>query len=33
MSKGIRFTDAFKQNAVARVVVRGYTVKEMVQWL
>ena len=25
MSKGIRFTDEFKQDAVAQVVERGYT--------
>lgn len=26
MNKGIRFTDEFKQDAVAQVVERGYTV-------
>jgi len=29
MSKGIRFTDEFKQDAVAQVVERGYTVNEV----
>jgi transposase len=28
MSKGIRFTDEFKQDAVAQVVERGYAVSE-----
>jgi transposase len=28
MSKGIRFTDEFKQDAVAQVVERGYPVSE-----
>ena len=29
MSKGIRFTDEFKRDAVARVVERGYAVSEV----
>ena len=29
MSKGIRFTDEFKQDAVAQVVERGYAVSEV----
>ena len=31
MNKGIRFTDEFKQDAVAQVVERGYAVSE-VKW-
>ncbi|MFT4742391.1 MAG: transposase [Yoonia sp.] len=30
MNKGIRFTDAFKQGAVAQVVERSYAVSEVV---
>ncbi len=33
MSKGIRFTDEFKQDAVAQVVERGYAVSEVAQRL
>jgi transposase-like protein len=33
MSKGIRHTDEFKQNAVAQVVERGYVVIELEGWL
>ncbi len=33
MSKGIRFTDEFKQDAVAQVVDRGYAVSEVVERL
>jgi transposase len=29
MNKGIRFTDEFKRDAVAQVVVRGYAVSEV----
>lgn len=29
MSKGIRFTDEFKKDAVAQVVDRGYAVREV----
>ncbi len=29
MSKGIRFTDEFKRDAVAQVVERGYAVSEV----
>ena len=29
MNKGIRFTDEFKQDAVAQVVERGYAVSEV----
>lgn len=29
MNKGIRFTDEFKQDAVAQVVERGYSVSEV----
>jgi transposase len=31
MSKGIRFTDEFKQDAVAQVVERGYAVGEVAE--
>ncbi len=33
MSKGIRFTDEFKQDAVAQVVERGYPVSEVAERL
>ena len=33
MSKGIRFTDEFKQDAVAQVVERGYSVSEVAERL
>ena len=33
MAKGIRFTDEFKQDAVAQVVERGYAVSEVAQRL
>lgn len=33
MSKGFRFTDEFKQDAVAQVVDRGYAVSEMAKRL
>ncbi|WVX48807.1 hypothetical protein ROLI_018890 [Roseobacter fucihabitans] len=33
MSKGIRFTDRFKQDAVAQVVERGYAVSEVAERL
>lgn len=33
MNKGIRFTDEFKQNAVAQVVERGYAVSEVAERL
>jgi len=33
MAKGIRFTDEFKQDAVAQVVERGYTVSEVAERL
>ena len=33
MTKGIRFTDEFKQDAVAQVVERGYTVSEVAERL
>ena len=33
MSKGIRFTDEFKQDAVAQVVDRGYAVSEVAERL
>jgi transposase len=33
MSKGIRFTDEFKQDAVAQVVERGYAVSEVAERL
>ncbi|EAQ96126.1 transposase [Congregibacter litoralis] len=33
MSKGIRYTDEFKQEAVNQVVVHGYTVLDVSQWL
>jgi len=33
MSNGIRFTDEFKQDAVAQVVERGYTVSEVAERL
>ena len=33
MSKGIRYTDEFKQDAVAQVVERGYVVIELEGWL
>lgn len=33
MSKGIRFTDEFEQDAVAQVVERGYTVSEVAERL
>ena len=33
MNKGIRFTDEFKQNAVAQVVERGYPVSEVAERL
>ena len=33
MNKGIRFTDEFKQDAVAQVVERGYTVSEVAERL
>jgi len=33
MSKGIRFTDEFKQDAVAQVVERGYGVSEVAERL
>ena len=31
MSKGIRFTDEFKRDAVAKVVERGYAVSEVAE--
>ena len=31
MNKGIRFTDEFKQDAVAQVVERGYAVSEVAE--
>ena len=31
MSKGIRFTDEFKKDAVAQVVERGYAVSEVAE--
>lgn len=31
MSKGIRFTDEFKRDAVAQVVERGYAVSEVAE--
>ncbi len=33
MNKGIRFTDEFKQDAVAQVVDRGYAVSEVAERL
>lgn len=33
MSRGIRFTDDFKQDAVAQVVERGYAVSEVAERL
>jgi transposase len=33
MSKGIRFTDEFKQDAVRQVVERGYAVSEVAERL
>jgi transposase len=33
MNKGIRFTDEFKQDAVAQVVERGYAVREVAERL
>ena len=33
MSKGIRDTNEFKQDAVAQVVERGYAVSELEGWL
>lgn len=33
MSKGMRFTDEFKQDAVAQVVERGYAVSEVAERL
>jgi len=33
MSKGVRFTDEFKQDAVAQVVERGYSVSEVAERL
>ncbi|MDC0116247.1 transposase [Octadecabacter sp.] len=33
MSKGIRFTDEFKQDTVAQVVERGYAVSEVAERL
>ena len=33
MNKGIRFTDEFKQDAVAQVVERGYTLSEVAERL
>jgi transposase len=33
MGKGIRFTDEFKQDAVAQVVGRGYAVREVAERL
>jgi transposase len=33
MTKGIRFTDEFKQDAVAQVVERGYAVSEVAERL
>ena len=33
MSKGIRFTDEFKRDAVAQVVERGYAVSEVAERL
>lgn len=33
MSKGIRFTDEFKQDAVAQVIERGYAVSEVAERL
>ena len=33
MNKGIRFTDEFKQDAVAQVVERGYAVSEVTERL
>ena len=33
MNKGIRFTDEFKQDAVAQVVERGYAVSEAAERL
>ena len=33
MNKGIRFTDEFKQDAVAQVVERGYGVSEVAERL
>ena len=33
MNKGIRFTDEFKQDAVAQVVERGYAVSELAERL
>ena len=33
MNKGIRFTDEFKQDAVAQIVERGYSVSEVAEWL
>ena len=33
MHKGIRFTDEFKQDAVAQVVERGYAVSEVAERL
>lgn len=33
MNKGIRFTDEFKQDAVAQIVERGYAVSEVAERL
>ena len=33
MSKGIRYTDEFKQDAVAQIVERGYAVSEVAERL
>jgi len=33
MAKGIRFTDEFKQDAVAQIVERGYAVSEVAERL
>jgi transposase-like protein len=33
MSKGIRYKNQFKQDAVAQVVERGYAVIELEGWL
>ena len=33
MSKGIRFTDEFKQDAVTQIVERGYAVSEVAERL
>lgn len=33
MSKGIRYTDEFKQDAVAQVIERGYAISEVAERL